>query len=139
MEQMSNISGDLRSLANFFDENPDIPKPETVRVAIYSFGEIENLDTARRIARQLKVFEKEHVGYLLNLSRKFGDITLEYVFYKDRICTLKVVGTRLETREVPVQNLEMVTEEVEVDIVKWECPPLLVEVTAQTKEPGHAF
>ena len=62
----------------------------------------------------------------------FGDVEYKVVCQRDEVCTRRVVGTEMVTKQVPPEG-EWTEEEVEQDIVEWDCHPLLAasrEVTA---------
>lgn len=122
MEREDFIAG-LRQLADFYEEHPLLPLPDSPDFAVYYFGEPETHELAARIATQLGTFEKRADETLFRIEKSFGSIRLRFVFCRDKVCIRKVIGTKTVTKEIYPENFE--TQEVEEEIVEWICPPLL--------------
>ncbi|MCH7605132.1 hypothetical protein IID24_04070 [Patescibacteria group bacterium] len=118
------ILRDLQSLIDFLGAHPEIERPTDLSINVYSFEE-ENLETVSRIARVLGSFNKDIDAGFFRLTKKFGNVTLKYVFYRENVCIKRVVGIRKEKKMVPPTETLMVEIEVETEIVEWNCPSLL--------------
>ena len=83
-------------------------------------------DPSTKILAAMGSCEKQYVGDFFRLAKKFGAITLIYHFYRDKVCTRRVVGTKVVPEEViPAREAQVIPETV-VEIVEWDCgEPLL--------------
>jgi len=109
---------DLRLLADFLQDNPDLPFPSiSSNVWLYSD---EKFSSA---VSKLGSFDKDYKDEYFKAHKPLSN-TLKYSLstYRETVCVKKVVGT--ETVEVPdYSNVPTKTEEKE--IVEWECRPIL--------------
>jgi hypothetical protein len=79
---------------------------------------MDEREDAARVLAALKPCSKSYTDDLLKIHRDFGPITLEYVFFRDQVCTKRVVGTKV----IPAK---LIPERIE-EIVEWDCgEPLL--------------
>lgn len=122
------LVADLESLTEYLKTPAalELPKPQ-VRIDDWVYIDTNNDDHTQmtRIARALAhrgICEKTTTSSSFTLSRKFGDIKLEYWTSRESICTKKVVGTKL----VPERIYQETGNMIEEDIVEWECPPALL-------------
>lgn len=125
MTKQQEYANALRAIADFIEAHPDIAVP-TGALACYSMDERED---AARVLAALKPCNKKYSDNLFRIERAFGPITLEYVFYRDKVCTKRVVGTKV----IPAQSIPAleIPERVE-EIVEWDCgEPLLPQAEAQ--------
>ncbi len=95
-EQSAALIRDLQSLINFLGAHPELPLPPTFDFAIYEFGD-EDLALARTIAKSLGTFDKDINDSLFVLKKRFGQVTLRFVFHRDSVCTRRVIGKQMET------------------------------------------
>lgn len=116
----SPTAGALREIADWYDAHPDIQGPTEI-VLPYRAGGCTEAQAACRLARALGTFEKKHGDAILSLRRNFGGIELRFIFWRDGVCTKRVVGKRMA--RVPDPSAPKI--EVEEEIVEWDCPPLL--------------
>lgn len=121
----------LRDLADFIEENPEVPVGEYASVSLYEYvyDEYEEYDyetvtkTAmqqmKELARLLKPCKKDYAGSQFTLQKDFGEhVTLEFATNRANVCERKVV----EKIEHPASIREAWTEEK----VEWVCnDPLL--------------
>ncbi len=119
------LTKDLRDLADFLDAHPNLERPYKPEFNIYSIVGGENLESASRIAKELGSFDKQVEGSLFKIAKTFGEVTLRYVFYRDYVCTSRVVGT--EEVDVPAQPAKEAVKArtTNIDIIEWDCPSLL--------------
>ncbi|KKM80227.1 hypothetical protein LCGC14_1342100 [marine sediment metagenome] len=118
------ILRDLQELIDFLGAHPELPMPKNIEIGVYDFKK-EDIETAGKIAQGLKTFEKDIDDTFFRLIKRFGDVSLRYVFYRSAVCTKRVVGTKTETKMVPASNTPMVEKEIETEIIEWDCPTLL--------------
>lgn len=126
---MSDYTDSLRQLADFLDANPVIPVPPYPDVDIYLCDD-ESIENVSKVARSLGVFNKVFTNYgLLYLERMVGIITLRAIVNRDSVCTKRIIGTKTITKKVLPEGVEMITKEIEEDIVEWDCPPSLLSAS----------
>lgn len=134
-----NIAKDLHSLATFLYNNADeLPPANTPQeVKFYAFPNGENKEELSRIAHVLGTFEKDATDSCYHLTKKFGgDVSLNFVFIRDYVCTPHVVGTKTVRKlkpSVTSQHTDDDYEEVEEDIIEWDCPSLLSPTELEEK------
>lgn len=108
----------VRRLADWLESHPECPLPTEWMERRFRAYEVDDLETAVRIARSVPRVEKRLEDTLFYLTVEPEDGTmLEYVIWRSRVCRPKVVGTR----HVEEQVIKAHDEEV----VEWECEPLL--------------
>ena len=115
----------LRLMADWYEAHPDMPAPYNPTVLHFA---VENEDAAASVARALGTFKKFGDDTFLRLTKTFGSIPLEFIFYRNKVCTPRVV----KTETVKVMKLDpkappppMVEVEETRDVIVWDCPPLL--------------
>jgi hypothetical protein len=117
----------LRELADWIEANPDIEVPDKV-FQVYSMNTKEE---ASKCLSALKPCRKEYRNDMFHLVRDFGPLTLDFVFYRNAVCTRRVVGTKeIGTELIPARLIpeQIIPAHVE-EIVEWECgEPLLKPV-----------
>ena len=101
----------LRKVANFFEEHTEIDIPHD-EVGVFAYDGLAN---ARKIIASLGECKKEYSASLLRISKDFGGRDLKFVLNRSSVCERRVIGKRF-VEEVPAY---------EVDVVEWECKPLL--------------
>lgn len=115
---------DLQRLIDFLGAHPELPMPTHIEIGVYDFKE-EDLETAKKIAKSLKIFTKDIDESFFRLIKSFGKVTIKYVFYRNAVCTKKVIGTKKETKLIPHPDALMIEREVETEIIEWNCSSLL--------------
>ncbi|KKM95583.1 hypothetical protein LCGC14_1186660 [marine sediment metagenome] len=125
------ILRDMQSLIDFLGAHPELPLPKSFDFAVYELG-VEDLDLAKTIAKALGTFDKETAERFFSLIKRFGRVSLRFVFYRDNVCTKRVIGTKQVTEMVPAPGAKMVERTVETEIVEWNCPSLLADDEAST-------
>ena len=118
------ILRDLQGLIDFLGTHPELPRPTGVGIGVYDFVK-ENLEEAQKVARSLGNFTKDTDETFFRLTKTFGKVSIKYVFYRQDICTKRVIGTKKKTIIVPHPDAKMVEKEVETEIIEWDCPSLL--------------
>lgn len=109
----------LRAIASWYEAHPEIPLPADANI---SNAFCQSKDDAAAVIRALGKCQKEYSEKLLTISRKFGQVTAQFLFWRDQVCVRKVVGTR----EIPEQKIEAHTIPASVEeIVEWDCQPIL--------------
>ena len=119
----------LRELADWIEAHPTITLPSSI-ISCYTVNEREE---ASEILAALKPCKKYYNNEFFNINRDFGPITLNFIFYRNRVCVAKVVGKKIvpEVRE-PAKVIEIperITPEHEVDIIEWDCSEPLLGTT----------
>lgn len=104
----------LRQLAGWYEAHPEAPVPSDPTLYVSAK---DTLEEVRRLARELAPCDKAVGGTdsgTFTLSRRFGDLTLKFVFWRSAVCTRRIVGMV----EVP----ERVTPAHTKELVEWDCP-----------------
>ena len=106
----------LRLVADWYDMHSDMPTLSELRI----YHVEETREEAARIARALMPVDKQAESEMFTLSRTFGAVPLQFVFYRSTVCTPRVVGTRT-IAAIPEQPAR------DVDVIEWDCKALLDE------------
>ena len=118
------IADGLRELASWYEAHPEIHElfafPE---ISVASFP-TESKPVVQQIAKALGSFDKDFSS-LLELKKNFGPVKLRFVFWRDAVCTKRVVKTETVEETVPDPDAPKVTRLREREVVEWDCPPLL--------------
>ena len=130
---------DLRKFATFIEEWwHDLPNDLEISPKSWLWTwQVDDVPEVLRLAvraalKSGAVIEKDPSDNYFTAALKFGELEYEIICKRDEVCTAKVVGTETVTRRVPPDG-EWTEQEVEQDVVEWECHPLLApakEVTA---------
>ena len=124
MSKHTEYAAGLRELADWIEAHENMDLPSTEALTIYS------LNTKQEAACCLAAMmpcKKEYKGELFALIRDFGPIKLKAVFYRNAVCTRRVVGTKevgteiIPARLTPEQVIPAHTRE----IVEWDCESIL--------------
>ena len=108
----------LRATADWFEAHEAVPVPmNRYEIFIGAFEEPETKELALRIARAMGTCQKSHSTEYLTLVKEIGAILVKFCFYREAVCTKRVVGTT----DVPEYVVPAHTKE----IVEWDCHPLL--------------
>jgi len=121
----------LREIADFYEANPGFPQP-THPLKIFGIYSTRTKEEFQNVAKQLKIFRKDFDDKFIRITRDFSGIKLSVIEYKEKICTKRVVGTRLVKKEKPMPikfEKEMVAEE----IVEWDCHSSLLNQGEQNE------
>ena len=118
------ILRDLQELIDFLDAHPELLRPSNIEIGVYDFPK-EDIETAGKIAQALKTFEKDTDETFFRLVKKFGNVSIKYVFYRSAVCTKRVIGTKTETKMIPASDAPMIEKTIETEIIEWDCPALL--------------
>ena len=78
---------------------------------------------ARAGLGQADEVKKDYRGTTMNLTLHFGKLVYTIHCERDKVCVKRVVGTKMVKKQVPVGGYE--EQEVEEDVVEWDCHPLL--------------
>jgi hypothetical protein len=127
---VSTIVQDLRDLANFLEDRPEIAElcsDTNVNGWVYS------REAMALAARAFGKADKVIVGdYWMCLRRVFGTITLGINVPRQEVCRKVVTGTRVVPATIlPAREKTFVPETVE-EIFEWKCDPILGEQPAKT-------
>jgi hypothetical protein len=124
----------LRDLADWYSQHSEIPPPYSLEgegIAVYLFGH----DNPQEILRAIGSFEKGFNNEYFEAKKAIGGKTLKFIFYRDKVCTPRVVGKKLIEKTVIPSSFtpEKVIEAHEVEEIEWDCSPVL-SPTASNKE-----
>ncbi len=109
----------LESLAAFLRANPDFKLPDNKEFIEYSWDKNYMIELAHKLGH----CDKKYSEYYLTLSKSFGSIIYGARIARETVCERKVVGKKtLPGREAYMVPAE---PEQEVDVVEWDCTPLL--------------
>ncbi len=116
MNGNAEMAAGLRDLADWLDAHPDEEVSGNVRLLAYRFDADEFRATVRALGRGAKESNDEWASVI----RSFGPAVAIYAYTaREQVCRKVVVGTRVEPeRVIPAR---------EVEIVEWECQPILAE------------
>lgn len=131
----------LRAVAAFLDDHPEVPLPylgSPPELMIYLHGDGQRARLAA-ITRAMGNVTKTPVSYSdgaerFQVQREFDGIALVAQATRDQVCTRVVTGT--EDREVEEVVTPAVTRKVTkpVEVVTWECLPILAATGAGVTE-----
>lgn len=124
---MSKFSEQLRLIADFFEQHPELPTPLVPDIIIYA----QSKDDALKAAR-LPGARKSYDDTTLWINVSLSDaVVLKFFTYRQTVCTAKRVEKVLQ----PAQ-----AERWFEKVVEWDCHPLLkpddVDSEAQATELG---
>ncbi len=132
-KQMSSTSpkGDaLRRLANFVDDNPELFEKIDFGTQQIHLGKWNSDDPKAVLVELAKAaakdkfieVKKDYSSSYFSLYLDFQGVKLEAWTARETVCERRVVGTETVVKKVPVEFEE---QEVEEEIVEWDCHPLL--------------
>ena len=141
-EKAKQMAADLRKVAGFVEERftmlPDMDVEITAYVG-FGWNNSGDDDIPATIADAVlaglaegATVRKDYGSSYFRAYRGFGDVEYKVVCERDAVCTRRVVVTETVTKQVPPAG-DWTEQEVEQDIVEWDCHPLLAaskEVTA---------
>lgn len=127
------IVNDLRELADFLETRPAcLEKANHNSISIYLHG--GDPETFASLVRELggKRVKKADDSYF-NVVRRLSSRCVVTVFSeRSNVCQRKVVGTRTLPATVIPAKPEQVLPEREEEIVVWECPESVLDVSAES-------
>ena len=130
-DKRTELANDLRDFADFLnDHGQDIPDV-TVDVSsrVWSWTSAGDVPTAIALALRAGMkgadeVTKEYSDNFFRLYLSFGDLQYRVLCDREEVCERTVVGTETVIESVPPEG-EWTEQEVEKDVVKWVCNPLL--------------
>lgn len=125
MSEREEFIAGLRALADWLEERPELPAPiGGERVLVFT----QDVETFREHLRHMGAVEKKYSGddYACAIKR-FGPINYEVFTDREKVCRRMQVGIRTIVQEVPVEDVETKTVEVEEPVYEWDCSPFLAE------------
>ena len=134
MDNQSSIRNSVRAASEWLDDHPKFlmgaiyKNFDAIEIVSYSYSEDkEGVKQVLSDARTKGVkFEKEYADNSLDIKLKLpNNLNVRVTFSRESVCTRRVVGTKVVIREVATGWRE---EEVEEDVVEWDCSPLLSEM-----------
>ncbi len=128
MEDNKKFIESLRLLADFYETRPELKLPELSIVNVFFHTKAGLVDAIANIG----ACEKVGGDSWFALRKWFGRIALDFNIDRDRVCEARVVGKRIVKKQVPVAPVEYREEEVEEDIIEWDCKSLLNGKEAQS-------
>ena len=118
----SEYADGLRHLADWLEAHPEVDAPES-EISCYGMNDREE---AAAVLAACGTCEKKYTDGLFSILKKFGPVTLRYVFHRNAVCVKRVVGTKVVPASVVPAREEQVIPEHEEEIVEWDCAePLL--------------
>lgn len=122
----------LRELASMLETHSELPLPSDNFIR-YCWSDEEFTPAVKALGS----CNKEYSEYYATVSRMFGPIKYGVQISREKVCTRRVVGTKKEPeRYIPGYTVP----EREVEIVEWDCHPLLAEppeTEKQTETPEY--
>jgi hypothetical protein len=124
--QNETLVADMRAAADLIESRADdLPKLHASASSyIWSGGGKEE---AARIGRVFGSFNKEVDDDHYRVAKSVGDFRISFVFKRDDVCTPRCVGKKIVRRAILEGLPALEYEDVEEDVVVWDCPPLLAE------------
>lgn len=124
----SELVGSLRELADWYESHPDMPVPYELDQPMFVFLYGRSAEEVKAILRTLGSFEKhfnEPSDGDFEAWKRIGGLTLKFHTKRDAVCTARVVGKRLVPEVVVPARKRTVEPAHEVDVVEWDCEPIL--------------
>jgi hypothetical protein len=118
----------LRALADLIEQRPELELPAHGKdinpFIIFTHGKETFANAARALGSAKKTYSEQFIRLTLEISPHFF---LQAVDYRASVCEKKVTGKRLVTKLIPS---EYRLEEVEEEIIEWECGSILAHPEA---------
>jgi hypothetical protein len=133
----------LLALADLLERHADLPLPTHREVNWLLFGDPGEKQTAAQVIRRVPG-DWAKVPYgdrgdktLFGFTNTLHGLRLGITVYRHTVCERVVVGTEPVTAMVPDPSVQVPLVEVtkDVEIVRWECRPLLSDVDAPASPP----
>ena len=120
----------LRAMADWYEQHPELDTP-TSALMVSSFASDETPELAAQVAQAMGTFKKNYSDSIFTLTKSFGGASLQFLFYRNAVCTKRVVKTETVTEWVPDPAAPKVEVTREREIVEWDCPPLLAREVSE--------
>ena len=119
----------LRAVAKFYEENPAAWYDGMhLTLNMYVWGRAARqtlIDTARAFGRCNKTYDDNNI----TVSRQFSEqVTLAVFAARARVCRRLVRGTRFLPEKIVAATSEVRIPPSTVEIVEWQCDPLLKQI-----------
>lgn len=109
----------LRLLADWWEAHPEVRLPYSGNI---SYWQLDTKEQAATLVRAFGSCEKNYDEEIFRVQKSFGEITADFVLYRDKVCVRKVVGVEtIPATFVEAHTIPATTKE----IVEWECEPIL--------------
>ena len=120
----------LRAVANFYEQNPGAWYDGMhLTLNMYVWGRSAR-NTLAEMARAFGQCDKVYDDNNITLSRQFSEqVTVAVFAAKARVCRRIVLGTRILPERVVAATSEVRIPASRVEIVEWQCDPLLRQDT----------
>jgi|SRR3972149_6079253 len=133
MDKHTAYANGLREIADWIEAHPTIALPMKT-INVFAANEREE---AVEILAALKPCAKEYNDEMFYLKRRFGPITLSFIFYRAKVCVARVVGKKEipevnepeKTIVIPAKIIPAHTE----DIIEWDCEKPLLKTPAESE------
>lgn len=106
---------DIRRVADFLEAHPELEGSMYMPVFDVWLDGDDAKDQLRQWAKAFGSARKIVSDYSFGLGKKFGDVEVKVYSHREAVCEKKVVGTRVIAA----------SPEREVEVVEWECEPIL--------------
>jgi hypothetical protein len=119
----------LRQLAGVLERHPEIPLPYDGHNDEITFHFLSGDDPRAAMAAAARAlpctWRKDARDDYFDMFGEIAGLKVHLVAFRDAVCTRRVTGT--EKREVEVTVTPAVTEKVvqDVEVVEWDCAPVL--------------
>lgn len=116
----------LRAVATFYEENPNAwydGMHLTLNMFVWGRAARKTLaETAKAFGQCNKIYDDTNI----TVSRQFSDqVTVAVFAPRAKVCRRIVVGARVLPARIVAATEEVCIPEARVDIVEWQCDPLL--------------
>lgn len=120
----------LRQLADALEQHDEIKLPENgsqnIPLAIYFWNDDTARESMAATARALPTSWAKNVSEkYLRLNGQLAGLHVELISTRDAVCTRRVTGTEKREVTVEVEPAKTRTEVQDVDVVEWDCAPIL--------------
>jgi len=116
----------LREVADWYEAHPEAPLPHQEAFDVRLYG-VHSKEDAANLIRLFGTCAKDwSASFLCVVKLLPSGAKITGVFDRSRVCTRKVVGTRIVPKQVTAEHIQ--------EIVEWNCDPLLKEAE---QEPAH--
>lgn len=123
-DERKSLTDGLRQIADWYDAHPEIDIPTSPNFRNFS---VNSKATVQAVIRALGECKKEYADTLFTVSRKFGSVRTDFIFFRNDVCVRKIVGVEtIPARIIPAQP-EMVIPAETKEIVEWECAPVMAD------------
>jgi hypothetical protein len=123
----------LRDLADWYEVHPLAPPiyglEGNSHMTAYLFYADE--EESKRVLRSLGAFNKVYDGNYFGAEVTVGTRKVTFKFYRNRVCTPKVVGKKMVEKVVVPSSYtpEQIIEAHEEDVIEWDCGSVIAPET----------